>query len=413
MRLLSVFCYFVLAFQSTVAFAQVQITGMRIEQPVESEILRLVLDLNAPVVHKLFTLKAPHRLVLDLKNTKPLRHSAEIPTHQTFLKRIRSAAHGRDLRIVFDLGAPISRKTLSLKTRGKNQHRLILDIKGQGLRKKAKPAPPKSRKPTVPPLKRERLTPSKRPQLIDQPIQVYKPALVKKRRIVVAIDAGHGGVDPGAVGQTGIHEKAVVLAIAKELVILLKQSSNIRPVLIRKDDYFLPLNKRVELARKYKADLLVSIHADAYPDKTAGGSSVYMLSRKGASNEAVKWLAERENSADLIGGVSLNDKDDLLASVLLDLSQTSTLTASAHVGQQVLTALGKVGRSHYRHLQKAGFIVLRAPDVPSILVEVGFISNPAEELLLSQPAHRLRLAQAIAIGIENYFAEYAPLLAQY
>jgi N-acetylmuramoyl-L-alanine amidase len=175
----------------------------------------------------------------------------------------------------------------------------------------------------------------------QEPLKTYEPVLTRERDIIIALDAGHGGIDPGAIGQAGIQEKDIVLAIAENLAVLLKQEPDIRPVLVRKGDYFLPLRKRVELARKYKADLLISIHADAYPDKTANGSSVYMLSRRGASSEAVKWLAERENNADLIGGISLNDKDDLLASVLLDLSQTSTLTASAHVGQQVLNSLKK------------------------------------------------------------------------
>lgn len=480
MRLLGVFLYITLTFYSTVASSQVHIADMRLWQQTDTETLRLVLDLNAPVAHKIFTLKSPHRLVIDLQDTRQFHRSVQIPSEQTLLSSIRSAPReGGDLRIVLDLSAPITQKSFLLKPNGSNGHRLIVDIKGPGVRKIVKaplskksveislpaqpkkvveaPLPPESKKvievpqpekvveasvsvelekavtaplpaepekivetppATIQPTPAEEIkpkentpVPEKYPLLHEkiEPIKTYKPVLARTRDIVIAIDAGHGGIDPGAVGQTGIQEKDVVLAIAEDLVTLLKQEQGIRPVLIRKGDYFLSLPKRVELARKYKADLLISIHADAYPDKMARGSSVYMLSRRGASSEAVKWLAERENNADLIGGISLNDKDELLASVLLDLSQTNTLTASAHVGQHVLTSLQKVSKTHYKYLQRAGFIVLRAPDVPSILVEVGFISNPDEELLLNDSVHRLRIAHAIVTGVNNYIAENAPL----
>ena len=230
-----------------------------------------------------------------------------------------------------------------------------------------------------------------------------------QRDIVIAIDAGHGGIDSGALGPTGLQEKDVALAISKQLANLVAAEQGMKAVLIRNDDYFIKLHKRVELARRYQADLFISIHADAYPeDNNVQGTSVYMLSRRGASSEQAKWLAEKENAADLIGGITLNDKDDLLAQVLLDLSQASTLETSAYVAQQVFKALRKVSKTHSNRVQRAGFLVLRAPDIPSILVETGFISNPREEEKLSAPDYRRRLAAAIMEGIREYFADYPP-----
>lgn len=436
MRILSVYCYIILILYSTHAYTQAQITDMRLHtfstngQPAET--LRLEIDLNAPAQPTLFTLKSPHRLVIDLKETQQYRRPVQIPTGQTLLTSIRSAPRdNNELRIVLDLTAPVTKKSL---TKGNNGHRLIIDIKGPGLTPTKITQPEKTvlaPLPPKPPIKIEEKqvpSPPKLPVKIEEkieeeieperklpepekiePLKIYQPILTSTRDIVVALDAGHGGIDPGAIGQAGVQEKDIVLAITEDVASLLKQEQGIRPVLIRKGDYFLSLNKRVELARKYKADLLISIHADAYPDKTVRGSSVYMLSRRSASSSAAKWLATRENNADLIGGINLNDKDELLASVLLDLTQTNTLTASAHIGQQILTSLQKINKTHYKYLQRAGFIVLRAPDVPSVLVEVGFVSNQQEELELNDTLYRLRIAHAIATGIKNYVTENASL----
>ncbi len=230
----------------------------------------------------------------------------------------------------------------------------------------------------------------------------------KLRDLIIAIDAGHGGEDPGTIGRKGTREKDVVLAIAKELNNLIKRERGMRPVMVRRGDYYVGLRKRTKIAREQRADLLVSIHADSFKDPRVRGSSVYVLSQNGASSEASRWLAEQENAADLVGGVSLDDKDDLLASVLLDLSQTATLSASTDVGTSVLKELGVFGKTHKRRVQRAGFMVLKSPDIPSILVETAYLSNPKEEKRLRTRAHQRKLAKAMAAGVRSYFARNAP-----
>lgn len=238
---------------------------------------------------------------------------------------------------------------------------------------------------------------------------------VTSRDIVIAIDAGHGGEDPGARGSKGTQEKDVVLAIARKLAALVDREKGMRAVLIRDGDYYVSLRKRIKKAREHKADMFISIHADAFFKPEARGSSVFALSQRGASNEASRWLANRENAADLVGGVSLDDKDDLLASVLLDLSQTATIEASIDVGSSVLAALKGVGNVHKPHIEQAGFAVLKSPDIPSILVETAFISNPKEESKLRDARHQQVLAAAIMKGVRSYFTRRIPagsLLAQ-
>ena len=205
---------------------------------------------------------------------------------------------------------------------------------------------------------------------------------------IVAVDAGHGGDDPGATGSTGAHEKDITLAVARQLKKQIDKTPGMSAVLTRDGDYFVPLEKRYAKARDEKADLFVSIHADAFKTEDARGSSVWVLSPRGATNEASRWLADRENRADLVGGVSLDDKDDTLAAVLLDLSQGATMGASNAVAEQVLTSLRKLGPTHRGYVERANFVVLRSPDVPSILVETAFITNPAEEAKLKNPEHR-------------------------
>jgi len=223
------------------------------------------------------------------------------------------------------------------------------------------------------------------------------------RDVVIAIDAGHGGEDPGAIGAKGTREKVVTLAIAKRLKRLVDAEPGMRGVLVRTGDYYIKLRKRMEIARKHNADFFISIHADSFRDHRARGSSVYVLSRSGASSEAALWLAEKENSSDLVGGVSLDGKDDVLASVLLDLSQTATMQASHDAAKQVLRNLGKVGRVHSSRVQNARFVVLKSPDIPSMLVETAFISNPAEEKKLLDGSHQEKLAAAILDGVKRYF----------
>jgi N-acetylmuramoyl-L-alanine amidase len=229
-----------------------------------------------------------------------------------------------------------------------------------------------------------------------------------RRELVIAVDAGHGGKDPGAHGPTGAQEKRITLAVARELAKQIDAEPGMRAVLIRDDDTFVPLERRFQKARRAQADLFISIHADAAPSSAASGASVFVLSTRGASSQAARWLADKENAADLVGGVSLDDKDRSLSAVLLDLSQSATMRVSDDVASQVLAALKNVGKAHKHEVERANFVVLRSPDVPSMLVETGFITNPGEEQKLNDPAYRGRLASAIASGVRKYFVEQAP-----
>ncbi|MBE9562522.1 MAG: N-acetylmuramoyl-L-alanine amidase [Proteobacteria bacterium] len=297
--------------------------------------------------------------------------------------------------MVLDLKKPIRTKSFLIKPNKSGGNRLVIEINPKSASKTFKDTfkPKKSAKPV------KNVKAKSKSSLFQHQIG--------KRDLIIAIDAGHGGIDSGAIGVGGTYEKNITLAIAKKLATLVSAQRGMRPVMIRNGDYFIKLQKRIDLAREYSADLLVSIHADAYPsDNNVGGSSIYMLSHSGASSEAATWLAERENSADLIGGISLSDKDDLLAQVLFDLSQTKTLEASALIAQKVLKSLKKLGNNHSNHVQKAGFLVLRSPDIPSILIETGFISNDAEEQRLNDPRYRYHLAEAIFQGIRGYFVSY-------
>jgi N-acetylmuramoyl-L-alanine amidase len=230
-----------------------------------------------------------------------------------------------------------------------------------------------------------------------------------RRKIVVALDPGHGGEDPGAIGQRGTHEKDVALAIARKLKALLDAEPGMRAVMTRDDDYYVPLATRVKKAQAVQADLFVSIHADAFRERSARGSSVFALSERGATSAAAKWLAQKENAADLIGGVNLDGRDPVLARTLIDLSQTAQISDSLKVGRQVLEGIGTVNPLHKAVVEQAGFAVLKAPDIPSILVETAFISNPDEELKLRSDRHQMQLALSIRDGIRRYFATNPPL----
>lgn len=387
---------FILSFQCIAE--PVNITGLLLSQD-----SRLVFNISAPAKHKIFTLKSPHRVVIDLKNTKVINRLPQPAVNHSILKSIRYAVREQgDLRIVLDLKVPVRPRSFLLKPSGDYGHRLIVDIIPLT---KVSPVIPQKEVPIVAPT----IQPSYQPDSTFTSQPLPQNFINNKNDFIIAIDAGHGGIDPGATGQNGVHEKKVVLAIAKALAHLITQTAGMRPVMIRSDDYFLSLRKRIDLAREHKADLFISIHADAYANKQgARGASVYILSQRGASSEAAYWLAERENSADLLGGVPLNDKDPLLASVLLDLSQAGTLEASARVGQEVVKALGKTIGLHLKSLQYAAFMVLRSPDIPSILVETTFISTPEEERKLNSRAYQQRVASALFNGIVAYFSKLPP-----
>jgi len=366
-----------------VAFADADFLSVRLWAAPDHT--RVVFDTSGPVTHKLFTLQNPDRLVIDVPAAQA---KANMQTSGGMVKGIRAARNKPDtLRIVLDLKQAAKPRSFNLTPNGQYGHRLVIDLYGDesGTASAA-------------------TTPTAKPEV--------KQAIASQagdvRDLVIAIDAGHGGDDPGAMGRRKTREKDVVLAIARRLARLVEKEPGMRPVLIREGDYYVGLRQRIEKARKHKADLFISIHADGFTDHRASGSSVYVLSRRGASSEMARVLAARENAADLVGGVSLDDKDDLLREVLLDLSQTATLEASFSVADNMLGELKRIGKTHKTGVQQAGFVVLKSPDIPSILVETAFISNPAEEQKLRDSGHQQQLATAMLHGIRDYFRKHPP-----
>ncbi len=362
---------------------------------------RLVFDLSGPVQHSVFTLSAPDRIVIDVTGAKLATSLDQLSLANTPITGVRSAQRSaEELRVVIDLSAPVSPKSFTLAPNQQYGHRLVVDLFDQGS------APPAAQTPSVaasaPPV----------PVTPTQPPPKLTPVPNGKRDIVVAIDAGHGGEDPGALSPVkGQYEKNVTLAIARELQRQINAEKGFRGELVRTGDYFIPLRKRTEIARKKGADLFVSIHADAAPRSSAFGASVYALSERGATSETARWLADAENQSDLIGGagnVSLDDKDKMLAGVLLDLSMTASLSSSLNVGQKVLSNMGNITPLHKRRVEQAGFMVLKSPDIPSILVETGFISNPNEAKKLHTASHQQALARSITTGVKQFFHENPP-----
>ncbi|MFI8734675.1 N-acetylmuramoyl-L-alanine amidase [Ectopseudomonas toyotomiensis] len=362
---------------------------------------RLVFDLSGPVQHSVFTLAAPDRIVIDVSGAKLATSLEQLSLANTPITGVRSAQRSADdLRVVIDLSAPVSPKSFTLAPNQQYGHRLVVDLFDQGS------APPATQTPSIaasaPPV----------PVTPTQPPPKLTPVPNGKRDIVVAIDAGHGGEDPGALSPVkGQYEKHVTLAISKELQRQINAEKGFRAELVRTGDYFIPLRKRTEIARKKGADLFVSIHADAAPRASAFGASVYALSERGATSETARWLADAENQSDLIGGagnVSLDDKDKMLAGVLLDLSMTASLSSSLNVGQKVLSNMGGITPLHKRRVEQAGFMVLKSPDIPSILVETGFISNPNEAKKLHSASHQQALARSITTGVKQFFHENPP-----
>lgn len=362
---------------------------------------RLVFDLSGPVQHSVFTLAAPDRIVIDVSGAKLATSLEQLSLANTPITGVRSAQRSADdLRVVIDLSAPVSPKSFTLAPNQQYGHRLVVDLFDQGS------APPATQTPSIaasaPPL----------PVTPTQPPPKLTPVPNGKRDIVVAIDAGHGGEDPGALSPVkGQYEKNVTLAISRELQRQINAEKGFRAELVRTGDYFIPLRKRTEIARKKGADLFVSIHADAAPRASAFGASVYALSERGATSETARWLADAENQSDLIGGagnVSLDDKDKMLAGVLLDLSMTASLSSSLNVGQKVLSNMGGITPLHKRRVEQAGFMVLKSPDIPSILVETGFISNPNEAKKLHTASHQQALARSITTGVKQFFHENPP-----
>lgn len=334
---------------------------------------RVVFDTSGPVEHKIIVLKKPDRVVVDFSNVSMTGLPPNPSADDKLLERIRSAARDKtDLRVVLDLKQPVRPRSFPLKPNEHYSHRLVIDL---------------------------------------APVEENaKPVIVKSapksgvRDLVVAVDAGHGGEDPGAIGARGHREKDVVLAIAQKLAKKINATPGMRAVMIRTGDYFIGLTARREKARKARADLFVSIHADAFTNRAAHGASVFTLSQGRASSEAARWLAKRENAADLVGGVPLSEMESQIRELLMDLSLTATIGASQDVASSILSELGGFTDLHKSDVQRAGFKVLTSPDVPSVLIETAFISNRAEERRLADPKHQEKLANAILKGVKSYFA---------
>lgn len=345
---------------------------------------RLVFDLSGPVEHKIFTLEKPDRIVLDVASSSMSAELSKLSLAKSPIKQIRKGKSGKQLRVVLDMKRSVRPKSFVLKPNKKYGHRLVVDLYDET----AKPAVVKK--------------------------AVYRPkAKGKVRDIIVSIDAGHGGDDPGAIGAGRVREKDVVLAISKDLKKLFDASPGYKAVLTRKSDYYISLRGRTKKARQQNADLFVSIHADAFKDARAKGASVWVLSPRGASGEVGRWLARKENSADLIGGVgsvSLEDKDDVLAGVLLDMSMTASRADSRQVAGNIHKNISKFARMHKSSVEQAGFVVLKSPDIPSLLIETGFISNPAEAKKLKTRQYQRQMAKAIHKGITSHFARKPPMM---
>ena len=380
---------------------------------------RLVFDLSGPVQHSVFTLSAPDRIVIDIPGAQLATKLEQLSLSNTPITSIRSAQRADDLRLVIDLSAAVSPKSFSLAPNQQYGNRLVIDLYDQGDAAPAAPAAPTApdkagNKPGAPPTSAVVVAPRPAPTpMPTEPAPASLPPMPRgKRAIVIAIDAGHGGEDPGALSPVkGQFEKHVTLSIAKELQRQINAERGYRAELVRTGDYFIPLRKRTEIARKQGADLFVSIHADAAQNTSAFGASVYALSDRGATSETARWLADSENQSDLIGGagnVSLDGKDKMLAGVLLDLSMTSSLSSSLNVGQKVLQNVGRVTPLHKRRVEQAGFMVLKSPDIPSILVETGFISNQNEAKKLSSASHQQALARSIQTGVRQFFQQNPP-----
>ncbi|GAC1320416.1 MAG: N-acetylmuramoyl-L-alanine amidase [Collimonas sp.] len=405
-----------------------QIVAVRV-WPAE-DYTRVTLENDSELKTTHFLVQNPDRMVVDIEgielNPTLKELVAKIQPNDPYIKQVRVGQNRPNVvRLVFDLKEEVKPQVFTLAPVGGYQHRLVFDLypanppdliaamieKGEW--PSANPgeiAPPVAQ--TKPPEQKTPLQPQPEPppqiaRVDPKPDKTPTPTLT--RMITIALDPGHGGEDPGATGRGGNREKDVVLSIAKRLKAKIEQQPNMRVMLTRDADYFVPLGVRVQKARKVQADLFVSIHADAFVTPTARGSSVFALSEKGASSTAARWLANKENSADLIGGINIKSHDRQLASVLLDLSTTAQINDSMKLGSAVLNEIGGINKLHKGAVEQAGFAVLKAPDIPSILIETAFISNPEEEAKLTDNAYQDQMADAVLKGIKKYFAHNPPL----
>lgn len=371
---------------------------------------RVTLEHSQAIRFSHMLVKDPERLVLDLEgvefNSVLQMLPSKIIDADPYIKLIRAGRNKPGVvRLVIELKGEVKPQVFSLQPVGEYGHRLVLDLYP------AEPVDPLMallEKSDEPPLKAEaRIDKPEKAEAERPEKDSSKPQVA--RLITIVLDPGHGGEDPGAIGRRGSYEKHVTLSVARRLKAKIDATPNMRSVLTRDGDYFIPLNQRVQKARRVQADLFISVHADAFIKPTARGSSVFALSENGASSSAARWLANKENSADLVGGVNIGVKDPYLARTLLDLSQTATINDSLKLGKDVLGELGRINTLHKAHVEQAGFAVLKAPDIPSILIETAFISNPEEEKRLNDEAYQDQMAEAILRGIRRYFAKNPPL----
>jgi len=371
---------------------------------------RVTLEHNQAIRFSHMLVKDPERLVLDLEgvefNSVLQMLPSKIIDADPYIKLIRAGRNKPGVvRLVIELKGEVKPQVFSLQPVGEYGHRLVLDLYPL---EPVDPLMALLEKSDEPALKAEaRIDKAEKSEAERPEKDSSKPQVT--RLITIVLDPGHGGEDPGAIGRRGSYEKHVTLSVARRLKEKIDATPNMRSVLTRDGDYFIPLNQRVQKARRVQADLFVSVHADAFIKSTARGSSVFVLSENGASSSAARWLANKENSADLVGGVNLGVKDPYLARTLLDLSQTATINDSLKLGKDVLGELGRINTLHKAHVEQAGFAVLKAPDIPSILIETAFISNPEEEARLNDEAYQDRMAEAILKGIRRYFAKNPPL----
>ncbi|NCE88698.1 N-acetylmuramoyl-L-alanine amidase [Pseudomonas sp. L13] len=350
--------------------------------------LRLVFDLSGPVQYKTFPLTSPDRLIIDLSGAGLSGDFSQLVLKNSGITSIRSGHFGKsDTRIVLDLVEPMQLNSFVLPPQEGQGHRLVLDLTNATRAPRqiaAEPAP------------------------LVAPVDKAHP----KRDIIVVVDPGHGGKDPGAIGSKGQREKDVVLSIAQLLAKRLKREKGFDVKLVRNDDFFVPLRKRVDIARQHKADMFISVHADAAPRLTASGASVYALSEGGATSATARFMAQRENGADLLGAttlLNLKDKDPMLAGVILDMSMNATIASSLQLGSSVLGSLQNITSLHQKRVEQAGFAVLKSPDVPSILVETGFISNARDAQRLVTARHQQAVADGLFEGLKRYFQKNPPM----
>lgn len=377
---------------------------------------RLVFDLTSPTSAKVFALDNPSRLVIDLANSRLEANLARLDLEGSAISEVRSGIrNGNGLRVVLELSREVEPRHFILPPNEQYGHRLVVDLEYPGESAVADPIDP------IEAMIREQEMAAER-ALAEAQAEGREPTAVAsaqqaaqahpRRDIIIAVDAGHGGEDPGAIGPAGTREKDVVLQMARRLARLIDASEGFRAVMIRDGDYYVGLRQRTRIAREQKADLFVSIHADAFDSPRPHGSSVYALSQSGATSETAQWLAASENRADLIGGVdgslSLSDKDEVLRGVLLDLTMTATLNDSLTIGGQVLERMGRVNDLHKPRVEQAGFVVLKSPDIPSLLLETGFISNPGEERRLRSETYQQRMMSGVFDGIRAHFERNPP-----